>query len=323
MTPSVSILIPTHDRAAVLRQSLESLCQLTVPTGAAVEVVVVANACTDETESVVHEMLAALPFPGKCVTELRANLNVARNAAVANSRHDVLALLDDDVWVHSEWLSGLIDAYSNREVDVVAGPIDLWWKDVERPAWFSRVCDGLLTCKDFGDAPKRLTSPFEPAGANFSFRRKVFETIGPFVEGLDRTGTNVGLSAGETEFLQRALDAGFGLYYYPRVRIKHWVAPYRAQAGYLRRVAFADAASRTLIKRRFGVYAVCRCAVGNSGLYFWHALRGAWYHLLGNRTQAVVSQIQRARARGAVFGMWLRLAGRSPMPRSAGSRNRG
>jgi glycosyltransferase involved in cell wall biosynthesis len=267
-------------------------------------------------------MLPRLPFAGKCVSESRANLNVARNAAVTNSRHEVLALLDDDVWVDADWLSGLVDAYSDPQVDVVAGPIELWWKDVERPAWFGPMADGMLTCKNFGDAPKRLSSPFEPAGANFSFRRKVFDTIGPFVEGLDRTGANVGLSAGETEFLQRALDAGFGMYYFPRVKIKHWVAPHRARPEYLRRVSYANAVSRTLIKRRFGVYAITRCTVGNSGLYAVHAVRGAWHALLGNQAQAVVSQMERARARGALYGMWLRWTGRSPMPRSPGSRDR-
>jgi glycosyltransferase involved in cell wall biosynthesis len=313
MTPSISILIPTHNRSAVLRQTLESLSQLSRPADVEVEVVVVANACTDDTEVVARQMLARLPFPGACVAESRANLNIARNVAVQHSRHDVLALLDDDVWVHPGWLAGLAQAYGNPEVDVVAGPIELWWKDVERPAWFGRLADSLLTCKDFGKEHKRLYSPFDPAGANFSFRRKVFDTIGPFVEGLDRTGANVGLSAGETEFIDRALRAGFQMYSCPQAAIKHWVAPHRAQADYLRQVAFADAVSRTLIKRRFGLYAISRCTVGNSGLYAANVLRGAWYSLLGNPAEAVVSQLHRARARGAVYGMWLRLTGQSPM----------
>ncbi len=314
MNQSVSILIPTHNRAAVLRQTLESLSQLTLPSGVEVEVVVVANACTDNTESLVRELLPSLQFPGMYFIESRANLNVARNVAVRNSRHEVLALLDDDVWVNSGWLAGLVEAYRDPAVDIVAGPIELWWKDVERPAWFGPMADSMLTCKDFGDVPKRLTSPFEPAGANFSFRRRVFDTIGPFVEGLDRTGANIGLSAGETEFLQRAVAAEFRMYYFPKVGIKHWVAPHRAEPEYLRRVAFANAVSRTLIKRRFGLYAISRCTGGNTGLYALHAARGAWYSFLGNRAQVIVSQLERARARGALYGMWLRFTGQSPMP---------
>ena len=55
-------------------------------------------------------------------------------------------------------------------------------------------------------------------------------------------------------------------------------------------------------------------ALGNSGLYAANVVRGAWYSMWGNRAEAVVSQLHRARARGAVYGMWLRLTGRSPMP---------
>jgi glycosyltransferase involved in cell wall biosynthesis len=299
----------------VLCQTLQSLAEVSLPTGVRPELIVVANACTDDTERVVAEFLPQLPFDGRCVIEKRANLNIARNVAVRHSGHEVLALLDDDVWVEPNWLEGLAEAYEDSGVDMVVGRIELWWKDIERPRWFTPLMDSLLTCKDYGDAPKRLFSPHDAAGANFSFRRKVYEAIGPFVEGLDRTGSKVGLSAGESEFVQRALAAGFRLHYHPRVSVKHWVAPQRGRPEYLDRVSYANAVSRTLIKPRFDIYSISRCIVGNSGLYLVHVLRGFWNSMLGNESETVVSQLQRARARGALYGMWLRLSGRSPMPR--------
>jgi len=309
----VSILIPTYNRATILAQTLDSLAHLDVPPETDVEVVVVANACTDHTEKMLAELLPRLPFPGSWIPELRANQNVARNAAVRHSRYELLALLDDDVWVDRAWLNGLVEAYRNPAVDIVAGRIELWWKDVERPSWFTPMMDRLLTCKDYGELPKRLFNPYHAAGANFSFRRKVFDTVGPFLEGLDRTGANVGLSAGESEFLTRALAAGFQMYYCPDVSVRHWVAPQRTTQAYLCRVAFANAASRTLIKPRFNVYHFLRTALGNAGVYVFHALRGAWYRLRGIHSEHVVSQVRMAGSRGAWYGLWLRLSGRSPL----------
>src|SRR6185295_11977689 len=107
----VSILIPTHNRAAILAQTLESLSQLKLPPNVDVEAVVVANACTDNTEAAAQEMASKLAFPLRYVSDARANLNIARNTAVTSSRYELLALLDDDVWVDSGWLESLVAAY--------------------------------------------------------------------------------------------------------------------------------------------------------------------------------------------------------------------
>ena len=313
MNTSVSILIPTHNRAQVLGQTLASLAELSVPAKSHIELVIVANACTDSTESVVRDMLLQLPFPARYVTEPKANLNIARNVAVKHSRNDIVALIDDDVWVEKYWLESIIDAFSDPSVNIVAGRIELWWKDVARPSWFIPTFDSLLTCKDFGNEPLQLTSAFQPAGANLSFRRTIFDTIGPFVEGLDRTGANVGLSCGEAEFLQRAIAAEFKIHYFPRVALKHWVAPQRISPEYLQRVAFANAASYTMIKPRFGAYAVVRTAFGNSALYLWNSLRAVYYRIAGDRQELTYSQVQIARARGANYGLWMRLLRKSPV----------
>lgn len=88
----VSILIPTHNRAAILAQTLESLRQMEMPPGVPVEVVVVANGCTDDTVQQAHAMFARMSIDCQCVIEPRGNLNIARNVAVANSRYDLCAI---------------------------------------------------------------------------------------------------------------------------------------------------------------------------------------------------------------------------------------
>src|SRR5215213_8586848 len=106
MTLSVSILIPTHNRRDVLVRTIESLRQLRVPPGVEVELVVVANACTDDTVAMVNCEAASMRIPISCVVEPEPGLSIARNRCIAQARHEILAFLDDDVWVEPGWLEG-------------------------------------------------------------------------------------------------------------------------------------------------------------------------------------------------------------------------
>lgn len=91
---AVSIVIPTRNRAWSLRRTLAALdCQTDVTER--FEVIVVANACTDETSSLAHDLstsyllrLLELPAPG---------ISLARNAGVAAAQGQLLIFLDDDI----------------------------------------------------------------------------------------------------------------------------------------------------------------------------------------------------------------------------------
>ena len=61
-TLRTSILIPTHNRHDILTRVLDSIAQVDVPQGADVEVIVVANACTDQTVAMVQQRTHAFPF---------------------------------------------------------------------------------------------------------------------------------------------------------------------------------------------------------------------------------------------------------------------
>src|SRR4051812_20222956 len=83
-----TIVVATRNRANTLRQSLGRLTALSAP------VIVVDNASTDETATMVHD-----EFPG--VTLLRRSHNegaVARNHGVAAARTPYVAFADDDSW---------------------------------------------------------------------------------------------------------------------------------------------------------------------------------------------------------------------------------
>lgn len=89
---SVSVVIPTFNRAPLLRETLASVRG---QTRAAFEILVVDDGSTDDTA----EMLAR-EFPQVQVHRIaHAGQGAARNAGIAQARGDALAFLDsDDVW---------------------------------------------------------------------------------------------------------------------------------------------------------------------------------------------------------------------------------
>lgn len=308
----VSILIPTHNRAATLRRTLESLARVRIPTGLACECVVVANACTDNTDAVVAELAAAFPLPLRCIPEPRPGLGAARNRAAREARGDLLALIDDDVDLDPAWLEALAAgaAEAGGGADLFAGRIDLWWEAVERPEWLTPGMAMLLSCLDRGPAPIDLAEP-DLVGANFAFTRRAYELCGPFREDIDRIGSAL-LGGGETYFAREALRRGMRIRYVPGMFVRHWVAPHRIEPPYLCAVSMGNAISILLMKECYGPLHFARtCAIGLLRIV-GNALLLPLAALSGNRGRAVHHRVRIAIGKGQLIGAWRRIT-RGPL----------
>lgn len=235
MNPGVSILISTHNRGPILSRSLESLAQMRYPPDVDTEVVIVANACTDDTVDRAMAFRDRLPN-FKCVEEPSVGVSFARNRTMRESRFDLVGMVDDDIWCEPQWLEATLGMYRETPADMVSGRLTLWWCSVDRPPWLSDKIVGLLSCLELGDRPVEMMRP-DAVAANFSFKREVFDRVGPFHTGLGRVGGKSLAAGEETFFVSRAMHAGFRLFYSPDAHIKHWVAPHRVEAPYLTAVA--------------------------------------------------------------------------------------
>ena len=309
---TVSILIPTHNRRDILARTLDSLAAIRVPAGVAVDLAVVANACTDGTEAMVAETLPALPFAGVCLVEPRPGVSVARNLGVRGTAGEVVVNLDDDVWLGPEWLEELLKVYDQNPADLVGGRVELWWEAVERPAWVTPTVEGLLSRKTNGPAVKELHSGGETIGANMSFRRTVFDAVGGFREGLDRTGRGL-LGGGETDFMDRALAGGFRMFYAPDCVVKHWVPPHRIENPYLSSISYEQGRSQVFMKGRFGPREIARCVLGRAGMVAGHGAGELWGKLRGDEAARVRHRLRRRIGLGGLAAAAQRLAGRSPV----------
>lgn len=305
MTHGVSILVPTHNRMKILDQTLRSLSEVRVPGDTPTELVVIANACTDGTEELVRSWRSRMPFPVHCAAEPQPGLSRARNRAMGESRYGICALIDDDVWVAKTWLEALVDIYRATPADMVAGHIELWWQDVARPAWLTRGMECNLSCLDLGPTIVEMHRP-DAIGANFCFRREVFDRVGPFRTDLGRIGGKL-LGGEETYFLREAMKAGFRLFYSPGASLKHWVSPHRVEPPYLTGVARGTAYTIILLKERFGVVEAGRALVLGSARFAGHSLLAPPARLMGAKGRYMRSIVRRAVGQGQVLGALARL----------------
>lgn len=97
MNPSatnISIIIPTHNRSTSTKRLLDKLAQQTYPTQN-MEVIVIANSCTDDTINMLREYEA--PFAFQYGESDGAGPAVPRNKGAGIARGSILIFLDDDV----------------------------------------------------------------------------------------------------------------------------------------------------------------------------------------------------------------------------------
>ena len=108
----ISLVICTHNRRALLEETLRYLAAVDVPTGVSLTALLVTNACTDGSSELASRWGG--PFALQQVDEPTPGLSHARNRALDVARGlnaDVVIWCDDDVIVPADFLHGYVDAF--------------------------------------------------------------------------------------------------------------------------------------------------------------------------------------------------------------------
>ncbi|MDQ7842944.1 MAG: glycosyltransferase [Armatimonadota bacterium] len=200
-----SLILATVERTREVARFLASLEGQTYPH---FEVVVVDQNDDDRVDRLIasHEMHYA-------IRRLRASrgLSRARNQGIAVATGDVLAFPDDDCWYPPELLVRVVGHLESGTWQGVAGrAVD----SVHRPSGGMRwdQTSGLLAP---GNVWRRATS------YTIFLQRVVVERVGGFDESLGiGSGTRWG-SGEETDYLLRAMAAGFRIFYDPALYVYH------------------------------------------------------------------------------------------------------
>ena len=227
--PTLSVIIPTRDRAARLPLCLDSILGCTYPADR-LEIVVVDNVPRDDSTRLVVERYAAAGHPVRYAREDAPGSASARNGGLAVVTNDLVVFTDDDARVDTWWLAELALAFqAHPGAAAVTGmllPTDLetmaqlWF---EQYGGFSRGWDERVFTLDRSSDPDGLLYPYAAGifgtGNNMAFRRTSLAYLGNFDPALGN-GTPA-LGGVDSEVLQRTVLCGFPLLYAPRALVWH------------------------------------------------------------------------------------------------------
>lgn len=228
-TIDVSVVIPTYNRASQLRALLASLLAQDA-VDVRHEIIVVDNASTDETPSVVRACIAGDPSGRlRYALEPRRGVSHARNTGVRLARGSIVAFLDDDGLPERDWLRGMKQAFDDHaDADVIGGRIRPRWS-TPPPSWMSEEHTGPVALQDRAEKAwiDRTNAAYCLLTANLGCRRRVFEEVGWFSPAYPRNQ--------DREFELRLWRAGRRGLYLPSMTVIADVAPERLTKRYHRR----------------------------------------------------------------------------------------
>jgi len=245
----VSLVICSHNGASRLPAVLSHISLQRVPQGLPWEVIVVDNASTDDTGTVVRAtwVLKGAPAPLRVVYEGELGLTQARYRGLREAQYEFVSFVDDDNWVAPDWAASVADVMCRHaEVGACGGMLEAAFER-SPPQWFDRVRTYYAIGPQHKHAGDVTWSRGYLWGAGLTVRKSAWKELaaaGFRFELHDRAGQPL-TSGGDAELCLALRLAGWKLWYEPTMRMKHYIPVGRMEWKYLEGVA-----------RGFGVAAV-------------------------------------------------------------------
>ena len=257
----ISIVVCTFNRAPVLQKMLDSFFRQKQVNEIRHELLIVDNNSSDDTALVVQEFLKE--GNAKYFLEVNQGLSFARNRGVAESEGEIISFLDDDVLVHENWLSSVKACFDETDADIVWGKVALKF-EVPPEKWLGGLFRKCLSEVDLGPSREVLCNGDCLYGANLSFRKRVFDLVGPFEVDAGRRGYEL-LSGEETHIVRRVIANRGKVLYDPDALVEHLIGAERLQWQYFARRADGDGLTQEFLEpkasRSFQFLRVCRAIV--------------------------------------------------------------
>ncbi|MGD8924565.1 MAG: glycosyltransferase family A protein [Syntrophobacterales bacterium] len=171
MSPEISVIIPTYNRAAMVVEAVESVLAQDTE---GFELIVVDDGSTDDTE----KRLAVFGSSLRYQRQENAGVSRARNLGVELSRAPMVAFLDsDDLWLSSKLR--IQHGYMVKHPDVlICQTEEIWWRNGRR------VNPKKHHKKQSGDIFKPSLELCLVSPSAVMMRRELFERVGYFDEDL-------------------------------------------------------------------------------------------------------------------------------------------
>jgi GT2 family glycosyltransferase len=281
---------------------MTSFDALVCPDSVAAELLIVDNGSTDDTARVLAQAATgAKRFPVRVLQEERQGKSNALNRGLSTAAGKIFLVVDDDVVVHPQWLIKHLESHGASRFDAVQGRVLPGVDPEGRPADPHRLREYNIPIIDYGRESHEIRGL---TGTNMSFKREVFERVGPFDV---RLGPGAAGFSEDTEYSIRIRRAGFTIGYTPDAVVYHELSPDRYGRSYNRSVEYRKGLSRSLYRSDSIAFRVIPDLAANCCRY-------GFYRLLGKTQKAYKTE-------GRIMKGCGYLAGKLRARRATGSRS--
>lgn len=234
MGVKVSIVICTYNREKYIAESIIAALNQTADKEL-FQVIVVNNNSHDQTDEICRNLLEHEKLDFDYFIETNQGLSFARNRGIHEAKGEIIVFVDDDAMMEPSYIKNLLAFYCEHvEVAAVGGRIYPRY-EVRKANWLSPVLMPLIAALDKGNTPKPFSWGKFPIGANMSFRKQVFETIGMFNVDLGRIAGNL-LGGEEKDIFARMRLKELSIWYCPDIVVHHVIPASRLEDEYIRRM---------------------------------------------------------------------------------------
>jgi glycosyltransferase involved in cell wall biosynthesis len=229
----LSVIIPTRNRADLLKKVLESIVKQSL-NQLYFEVIVVDNGSSDNTRAIMHDFNSQIKNL-RYFYDATPGLHVGRHLGLKESKNEILVYLDDDVELLPEHLENVLESFNDNEVVLVGGK-NLPRFESTPPTWLQKMWDetkiiGHLSIIDLGDDIKMINSNYV-WGCNFSIKKSVLYEAGGFHPDAMPQELIKFRGDGESYISQYIADKKYTTLYNPKVSVYHFVPNNRMTEEY-------------------------------------------------------------------------------------------
>ena len=213
------MVVPTYNRAELLRLCLDSLVGQTMP-ASRWEAIVVDNGSTDGTSAVITDF-ADKHDHFHLVTENEPGMSHALNAGVRQARSGVVAFFDDEARAEPDGLEKIAASFATVHPKPVAvGGDVLPLFEHPPPKWFSDSYETFSLGPGSGLVQSSWGCYGIP-GANLAIAKSALVELGGFSDRLAR-GRQVAVGC-DTDMLLRVFNAYSRVWHDSEILVHHWV----------------------------------------------------------------------------------------------------
>lgn len=195
--PFISVVIPSYFGSGTILYVLTNLLNQNYPK-TRYEVVVVDDGSRDSTIDLVSELIDDFSAKGWKIVLLkndRKGAAAARNLAVKRCNGEIVAMVDQDVFIPSNWLSEIADFFRDSKVAGLYGKIITDFANFIEPLNSTAINRRYLT-------------------ANLAYRKDVLLEVGVFSEEFP-------FYRGDSDLAYKIIERGYSIAYAPNVVVYH------------------------------------------------------------------------------------------------------